>query len=266
VGAVELIVARLRHASLRGRSLALLFDYDGTLAPIRSIPSEAILPSATREALARLANVPKACVGVISGRALSDLRKMVDLDRVYYAGTSGLEIDLLGRLFTPPLDLVERIPLNQIADRLQMVAAHYPGVWLEKKPLGMTLHYRALALDQSHYFRSETSSALEPWIGLIRVDDVTFGTEIVPEVGWDKGTAVRRILADVNTDAFPMYAGDAANDSPALTTVRELGGLSVGIGPTAWPADVRLSDPNDVAMLTIMLADVLSETPEHYRE
>jgi trehalose-phosphatase len=50
-----------------GRPLALLFDYDGTLAPLAPHPSLAALPAATRDALAALAELPRVAVGVVPG-------------------------------------------------------------------------------------------------------------------------------------------------------------------------------------------------------
>ncbi len=68
MGDLELILGRLSRVYRSGRPLALLFDYDGTLAPIRPTPAEAILPDAVRRALTRLASAGDVGVGVISGR------------------------------------------------------------------------------------------------------------------------------------------------------------------------------------------------------
>src|SRR5665213_502377 len=55
----------------------LMFDYDGTLAPIVLRPSHARLSDANRRKLRRLALRDKCAVGVLSGRSLSDLRQRV---------------------------------------------------------------------------------------------------------------------------------------------------------------------------------------------
>jgi trehalose 6-phosphate phosphatase len=240
--------------------LALLFDYDGTLAPIRPSPSEANLPPATRRALMRLRTNPNLAIGVFSGRALADVREMVGIDGVYWSGTSGLEIDLLGQVVTPPGINAARAPLDQIAGRLADVAARYPGAWLEQKPFGLTLHYRAVPAEATPRIRLDALEAIKPWAAKLRIEDVTLGLEITPNVGWDKGTAVRAVLDDLGNEAFPVYAGDSANDAPALAAVDEAGGLSIGIGTTIQGTSTWLHGPGELGALTIMLAVALHDT------
>jgi trehalose 6-phosphate phosphatase len=257
VGDLDLILERLCRVLRSGRPLALLFDYDGTLAPVRPTPAEATLPAATRRGLEHLLTGPPVAVGIFSGRALADLRAMAPLDGAYYAGTGGIEVDLLGRVLTPPG--LERAlgPLDQIAGRLDTVAGQYPGAWLEQKPYGLTLHYRAVEPARVGRLRLDAAEALAPWAARVRVDDVTLGVEVVPDVGWDKGTAVRQILADLVPGAYPVYAGDAGGDLPALRAVEAAGGLSIGVGPAAPAAQVRVGRPCVVGSLAILLASVV---------
>ena len=72
----------------------LLFDYDGTLVPIVEHPSMAVLRTETRYRLEQLALTPSISIGVLSGRAIDDLRDRVGVEGAYYAGTSGLELSL----------------------------------------------------------------------------------------------------------------------------------------------------------------------------
>jgi trehalose-phosphatase len=261
VADLDLILARLGRVARGGRPVALLFDYDGTLAPLRPTPAEATLPSCVRRAMHRLAGRPGVGLGVVTGRALSDVRAMVGLDGVYYAGTSGLEVDLLGRLLVPPGIDEARAPLDQLAGRLSDVAASYAGAWVEQKPFGLTLHYRAVARPLTGRLRLDAAEALAPWSGRVRVEDVTLGLEVVPEVGWDKGTAVRQILADMVEGAYPVYAGDAANDAPAFAAVEAAGGLTIAVGPSAPRAMTHLPGSGVVGSLVILLATVLADQP-----
>ncbi len=258
---LDLIVSRLSRVARSGRPLALIFDYDGTLAPIRPTPGEAHLPACARRALSQLAARPAVGVGVVSGRSMADLQAMVGMDGIYFAGTSGLEVDLLGRRLTPPGVELARAPLDQLAGRLCHVAAGYPGAWVEQKPLGLTLHYRAVGRAPAMRLRLDAAEALHPWAGLVRVEDVTLGLEVVPDVGWDKGTAIRHMLDDMGGDAYPVYAGDAGNDAPALAAVEAAGGLSIAVGPYATPAMTRLAGSGMVGSLVILLAATVAELP-----
>ena len=80
----------------RGGRSALLFDYDGTLTPIVEHPELARLNAETRRLLARLARRRDLGVGIISSRALDDLRNIVSLRGLCLAGACGLELDLQG--------------------------------------------------------------------------------------------------------------------------------------------------------------------------
>src|SRR5580658_1893191 len=62
------------------RHLLLGLDFDGTLAPIVSHPEGAVMPEPTRSILRRLAARPDMTVAIVSGRAMPDLARRMDLD------------------------------------------------------------------------------------------------------------------------------------------------------------------------------------------
>ena len=74
-------------SDIRGTShILLLSDYDGTLTPIVSRPEEAILSPEVREKLRALTEKPVFSVGIISGRSLSEVKSLVEIEGIYYAG------------------------------------------------------------------------------------------------------------------------------------------------------------------------------------
>ena len=79
--------------------ILLLSDYDGTLTPIVSRPEEAILSPEVREKVSALSKSPTFSVGIISGRSLSEIRALVGIEGIYYAGNHGLEIEGPGLKF-----------------------------------------------------------------------------------------------------------------------------------------------------------------------
>ncbi|MGH7465568.1 MAG: trehalose-phosphatase, partial [Longimicrobiales bacterium] len=83
----------LRAARGAAGSLLIGLDFDGTLAPIVPHPQEAALLPASRAALDALALRTDTHIALVSGRSLADLRRRVVLERVYYAGNHGLEIE-----------------------------------------------------------------------------------------------------------------------------------------------------------------------------
>ncbi|HEY7314333.1 MAG TPA: trehalose-phosphatase [Gemmataceae bacterium] len=235
---------RLLAAHYSGRRLCLFFDYDGTLVPITERPELARLVPATRQRLERLARLPAVSVGILSGRALDDLQRMVGLPGLYYAGTSGLELDLAGnRLIHPRASDVQAL-LREVTQLVQGMVTNYPGAWVECKPLGLTLHYRGVNPDQIGKLCIEASQVLQRWAKDLRILDGPMAIEATLALGWTKGTAVQTFLKCLDLAAALLYAGDGANDGDALEVTVARGGVAVGIGsesPAA--AHHRLPDP-----------------------
>jgi trehalose 6-phosphate phosphatase len=91
---------------MRGRSLLLLLDYDGTLSPIVSDPTkvrylrilialvqalpQAYMPEDTRAVLREITRYHT--TGIITGRSLEKVSQFVDMDNLIYAGSHGFDI------------------------------------------------------------------------------------------------------------------------------------------------------------------------------
>lgn len=84
---------KLATSIAAARHFVLFLDFDGTLAPIVSDPTQAYMPAETRKSLTALAGTEKASIAIVSGRALSDLRERVGMRKITYAGNHGLEIN-----------------------------------------------------------------------------------------------------------------------------------------------------------------------------
>jgi trehalose-phosphatase len=84
--------------------------------------------------------------------------------------------------------------------------------------------------------------------GQLRVLECAESLEITPVLGWHKGTAVRMIVESLRaTDSLTVYAGDSLNDSEAFTTVNDMDGVSIAVGPEAPPgALIRVDHPDEV--------------------
>src|SRR5205085_5611378 len=69
---------------------ALLFDVDGTLAPIVLDPADSAVPEAVRRMLDQVAH-SYGLVACISGRRALEARRIVGLDSITYVGNHGLD-------------------------------------------------------------------------------------------------------------------------------------------------------------------------------
>ena len=96
-----------------------------------------------RSALNELSS--KIPVAIISGRELDDVRNLVKIPHIYYAGNHGFELSYPDGTVTIPED-VEKYPplLDQIQTTFQSLQTSYPGVIIERKKFSLAVHYRLL--------------------------------------------------------------------------------------------------------------------------
>lgn len=76
----------------KGDKLALLLDYDGTLAPMASHPNNTVMEPESEASLLRLASHPSVFLAFISGREAQDVKNKVGLPNAIYGGNHGLQI------------------------------------------------------------------------------------------------------------------------------------------------------------------------------
>ena len=218
---------------------ALVFDVDGTLAPIVARPELAAVPEATREELRRLA-ARYLLVACVSGRAGEDARRMVGVAEVVYVGNHGLELD-------------------PRAEALAAEIAHFRetvGLPVEDKRLSLSYHFReaedeAAARAQLEEVAKEARAAgLDPRWGRKVL-------EVRPAVPADKGTAVRTLL-DRSGASRGLYAGDDTTDLDAFAGLTSAGlerAVRIAVASAEGPfelreaADLVVAGPEELARL-----------------
>lgn len=233
----------------------LLSDFDGTLCEFRNDPESVRLADARRATLSTLARRPAVCVGIVSGRRAADIRDRAGLDGpVYYAGLHGMEIDGPDGGFTVDRLAARRDRLRELAGSLSAAVEPLDGVFLEDKDLSVALHVRAAApadrLRAEQTFWALVSPALNA--GLARVQRGHHVFELLPDIAWNKGNAVRWIEADAarrfGTPVRPVYLGDDRTDEHAFEAVGDRG-VTVIVGRAPSAATHRLPDPAAVERL-----------------
>jgi len=235
-----------------GQPLVLLFDFDGPLAPLASHPRLAFIPAATREAVAALAACTNVTLGVISGRAIAELKQVVGIPSIWYAGSNGMHIDVEGEeRIDPAIEEFEAI-VDPLLTSLAGPVQWFAGTWIERKPGCLTLHYRSLLPLMAACFVEEVRDTLKGLIGPqcppLRVRKVSRAIEISLADSWTKGEATGWMLARCCHDALTVFVCDGANNEEAVAIVNARGGVTIGVGPDA-PNDVafRLAAPRDLA-------------------
>ena len=245
---------------LREKHLAVCLDYDGTLTPIVDRPDLALLSARMRQTLSQLAKI--ATVAVISGRDLKDIKRLVALGGIYYAGSHGFEIagpDQGEKALEHGADYLPL--LDQAEDALRSSLVGIEGILVERKRLSVAVHYRLVAPSEHEQVKRITEEVVATHSGLRR----TLGKmvyDLQPDIDWHKGKAVATLLKALNLDGdnvLPLYIGDDVTDEDAFRELRDRGvGIVVRGNRRSTFATLALSDTDEVQAFLQML---LQRTP-----
>jgi trehalose 6-phosphate phosphatase len=241
------IQARPHHSRL-----VVLSDFDGTLASFDEDPGAPELSAETRRVLELLAARPDVTVGLVSGRRVADLARRTQLPpHIYLAGLHGLEI-CHGALAWHHPDLVESHEVaDQVFDVLEHAIGTVRGVRLEHKGVSVTVHVRAVDAANRQDVLRQAIDVARFWLdsGTLKALDASEAVELLPNIPWTKGDAVRWIVDNIEASArmpaWCVFFGDDVTDEDAFHAVER--GLTVVVGLRPSSANLRLNSPADVA-------------------
>ena len=250
-GARHADASLLPDSRLAGRPLLLMFDVDGTLAPVVSHPSLARVPDDTRRLVASIVTKPGVTVVLVSGRAAHDARRIVGVEHVWTIGNHGAEVmDPDGEVVVDPD--IERYaePVATTARTLAPLIAPLRGVVLENKGWTLSVHYRGA--DEALLPRLQATVDGVVLQNGLRVTEGKKVIEIRPPVPIDKGTAVYRLARDLGglaPGASLLFAGDDVTDEDAFLRLRAQhpNAVTIHVGNFAdTAAEFVLADPEAV--------------------
>ena len=247
---VSLVVERTEEVRdfLKNQKLAVFLDYDGTLTPIASTPSGALLADDMKAALDRLSNLCP--VAIISGRDKGLLKTLVGLDQITYAGSHGLEIDGpqgsglsydVGKPFSGAVQC--------LGDRLESSLSDIAGILVERTAYTVAVHYRLTPPQLMNKVEDLLQEALLEYPNFKKtLGKMVF--EIRPRIEWDKGMALTWILDSTSAEGatrVPIYVGDDLTDEDAFRVTCDRGlGLLVSENSKNTYANYMLRSTNEV--------------------
>ncbi len=204
------------------RSWALMFDIDGTLAPIAPRPELAKVSDATRAHLERLAGIC-ALVGCISGRPALEARELVGLQALHYAGNHGYESLAPG---DPEPELAPAVAADSLAASKFVAALDQKGltsagIRVEDKGVIQALHWRGSHDEEAAAALAQDIAADAERVGLYPRGG-RLVLELRPVDSVDKGTAVCTMLERTPAARNAMHAGDDITDLDAFRALAEL--------------------------------------------
>ena len=259
----DAIATKIREAE----HILLLSDYDGTLTPIVEKPELTNLSSQVKEYLQRLADNPCMTLGIVSGRALRDLRERTGVDNIIYVGNHGLEIEGPGFSFVNPVARKAEPFLRLLYEELNQALVKIRGSRVDNKGLTLSLHYRLVDEVQLGEMGEIFHRIVDPPLisGKIRVTPSKKAYDIRPAVDWDKGKAVEFIVQRLNeklakeSKLLVIFLGDDVTDYDAFYVVNKGKGISIFVGEESVEPEAPyfLRSPNEVYQFLSMLGGVI---------
>jgi trehalose-phosphatase len=248
---------------LRNKFILLLLDYDGTLTPIVETPSKAIIRKDTRELLQKLSRSIYCKISIISGRKLEDIKNIVGIDGIIYAGNHGLEIEGPKIKFESQVSPRLKSIIRNIATDIQKRLSGIKGALIEDKGLTLSIHYRLVGKKDMPIFKKIISEVTSLYTvrDKIKVNAGKKVYDIKPPVKWDKGKVVlwllaRQQLISGEKNVFPIYIGDDITDEDAFKALKRKG-LTVFVGkPRNSKAGYYLKNTEEVTQFLRSILDL----------
>lgn len=245
----------LIDAALHARPCGLFSDVDGTLSALAPTPGSAVLLPGIRELLIE-ARGAFAVVAAVSGRAATDIRRLVDVEAITYIGNHGFDrIEPDGTFSLLDAAAPYREVIAAAADRLgRELMPRFPGMFVEPKGATASIHTRGAidprAADEAVY---AAALAAAEQAGL-RVTRGKYIVELRPPVAVDKGVAVAEAIR-LHGLRGALYLGDDRTDIDAFRALRRLTragtcrGVAVAVLHEETPPG--LAEEADVALASI---------------
>jgi trehalose 6-phosphate phosphatase len=230
------------------------------LTPIVDRPEDAVITPEMKDVVASLS---RHCVlGIISGRDLKDVRSMVGLDDIIFAGSHGFDVfrpnaqNLTmrqGEQFLPMLDEAEK--------EIKLQTISIENCRIERKKFSIAIHYRGV--EQGKVSMVEQAvDRVQALFKQLRKNGGKKIFELQPDIDWDKGKALLWLMDKLNLDigtCQTFYIGDDLTDEDAFK-VLQTSGVPILVTEQTDPktyAHYILRDTDEVKIFLEKLLDTM---------
>lgn len=215
----------------------LLTDFDGTLTPIQKHPDLVNLSEEIRQILIKYSQNKAIFLGIITGRSLKQIKKLVNIPEILYVANHGIEIEGPGIHYVSKEARKARYILWHIYMRLFKSLKHIEGMHIEDKGFSISLHYRAVKKEGDIEFITSTLHAItKPFLDrkMLSLSTGKMVYEIRPPVEWNKASTIQWLLAhyfpeEFSEGALLIYLGDDKADIEVFDSLRGKG-LTIFVG------------------------------------
>ena len=208
------------------RKTALFLDFDGTLVEIAATPEAVVVPPSLPDLLLNLYRQLGGALAIVSGRPLAQTDQLLRPFSASGAGEHGVSLRYDdGTLEEMPIDIA--VPQSW-RSALEAAAARWPGVRVEEKPHGVTMHYRLAPARSTEVWRLLRAlvPSDHPWFRLLPAREaVEISLRAV-----SKGHAVERLMAHHPFHGRrPIFVGDDITDEAGMSMARRFGGMGLRV-------------------------------------
>lgn len=232
---------------IQNQPVILCLDYDGTLTPIVQDYQKAIISDDMRALVREVAALMP--VAVVSGRDFRFIKRHVNLEEVYYAGSHGFEIHGPDGFHYEMEDAKNLLPVfDRLENELQEKFKGMEGVAIERKKYAIAVHYRNATPKVAGRVKEEVGLLVENEGEMVAGKGKKV-MEIKPAIEWHKGKAVELIKAQIEVNGEEdavIYLGDDLTDEDAFRSIKQGAGILVGSHGEPTAANYRLKDVGEV--------------------
>ncbi|KAG0185999.1 threalose-6-phosphate phosphatase [Apophysomyces sp. BC1034] len=218
-------VPKLLEMYTRSEKRLMFFDYDGTLTPIVSVPSDAKPSIEMLKSLQTLCDDPRNEVWVISGRDQATLDE--------WLGTAVTNIGLSaehGSYLKPPgvkkwTSIVDHVDMGwkqDVTEIFEYYTERTQGSFVEHKKSSITWHYRLADAEYGAFQAKECQNHLEnAFVSKLPVEILVGKKNLeVRPMSINKGEIVKRILSQNPDTQLVICAGDDKTDEDMFRILR----------------------------------------------
>ena len=226
------------HAPAPNRNWALFLDIDGTLLDIAATPSAVHVPDTLTDTLLQTSAWLGGALAIVSGRPFEQIDRLFYPLRLPGGAGHGAAIRI------PNGDIQSASESHAVPRRwrtlLHQAVQQWPGVVVEEKPHGVTVHYRA-APEREDDVRDLVEKLVAQDAKSFEVLPARMAFEIRSRA-LTKAVIVRRLMTrSPFKGRVPVFVGDDVTDHDGFRAVEEQDGIALDVGEAfdGRPAAVR---------------------------
>ena len=232
-----------------------LFDFDGTLVPLEPHPDKVNVPESVLDRLQRLQQ--RAPVGIVTGRGLDDMRRMLAFEPDYLIGNHGIEGLPGWERRVGAFEMICERWQQQLQAALNSLGS---DIWIEYKRYSLSVHF--LHAPEPGAVAQQLTRLFDRLTPLPRVISGKAVFNLLPPGASDKGGAVHELMA-LTRASRALYAGDDVTDEHVFALDRhDLFTVRVGEGRDS-AADYVIPDHQAIVPLLDLLIDYLPGRRRH---